>query len=227
MIELIFAIVIMGIALLSAPMLVSTASSSSRVSFQQESIAMLASHTNALLSYAWDEQDTESVNNDSILDTNSTVAAFNDRNISSPFLGRLRFLPPGGSALDATPSASFGSGVEENATLSDDVDDFDGRNEALSEVTSVGQVLDGDFLDQNITVTTQVQYADDRPSSMSACRGSGCRYSRPFSLATAATRNVKIITTNLTSSNDPDKSITMQAFMCNIGTAQPIRREGI
>ena len=227
MIELIFAIVVMGITLLSAPMLISQASSGAQVTFQQESIAMIASHTNALLSYAWDEQDTESVNNDSVLDTCSTVAAFNARNISS---NRLRYLPPGGTALDATPYANFGAGHEENATFTDDIDDFEGTHEILDDVVHVSMILDGDYLDQNIRVTTDVKYADDAPSNpggINSCRtvGTHCSYSQPFDNNTTATRNVKIITTHLTSPHGKD--ITMHAFMCNIGAAQPIRREGI
>ena len=57
MIELIFALVIMGIALLSAPMLIQQSIKSSNVALQQESIAALASHTGILLSKYWDEAD--------------------------------------------------------------------------------------------------------------------------------------------------------------------------
>jgi hypothetical protein len=232
MIELIFAIVIMGIALMSAPMLVSTASTSSQVTFQQESIAMIASHTNALLSYAWDEQDTESVNNYTILDTNSPTAALNNRStISSLALGKLRILPGGGAAMDATQVNNFGP--NENGEIEpDDIDDFNGSNTALSTIAAVSQIIDGDYLDQNISISTQIAYANGQASSsdFSTCQGAGngCAFSQPVIVGSGAgTRNVKFITTTLTSINIPDKTIVLQGFMCNIGTATPRRREGI
>jgi len=231
MIELIFAIVIMGITLLSAPMLISMASNSAQTTFQQESIAMLASHTNALLSYAWDEQDTASVNNDTILNTDSIIPRLNTR------LGgfnRLRILPSPLIARSASPRGQFGPNRDPNEAVladRDDVDDFDGDVAALSVIDAVADVTDGDFLDQSIRITTAVTYADAQASTLdfASCTGGGCTYSQPFNNhevpAAAGTRNIKLITTHLTSGNGKD--ITMHAFMCNIGTAQPRKRIGI
>ena len=55
MIELIFAIVIMGIILMSAPMLISTATKSGYVAIQQEAINEAASQINMIMGYHWDE----------------------------------------------------------------------------------------------------------------------------------------------------------------------------
>lgn len=233
MIELIFAIVIMGITLLSAPMLISMASSSAQTTFRQESIAMLASHTNALLSYAWDEQDTASVNNDTVLRTDSIVARLNTRLGGS---SKLRILPPAPVARTASPRGQFGPNQDpDEAVLADrdDVDDFDNDVAALSMIDAVADVTDGDFLDQSIRITTTVTYADaqDDSGNFSNCTGAGgCAYSRPFNdhevAVAAGTRNIKLIRTRLTSGND-GKDISLRAFMCNIGTAQPRRRIGI
>jgi len=230
MIELIFAIVIMGIALLSAPMLVSQASSSAQTAFQQESIAMLASHTNALLSYAWDERDTASVNNDTILNTGSTIAELNGR---LGGVGKLRILP--GAPLSATDTGTFGANQElnENDLIDrDDIDDFAGDNASLSDLLPVGNAADGDYMDRNITITTAIQYATAKDSSgdFHTCpNGSGCTYSQPFTThAAAGTSNIKLIQTTLQSpTNLPGKVIVLRAFMCNIGTAQPRKVMGI
>jgi Tfp pilus assembly protein PilV len=238
MIELIFAIVIMGIVFLSAPMLISTASTSSQATFHQESIAMIASHTNALLSYAWDEQNTESVNNFTILDTNSSNTQLDTtrRTVSNTTLGKVRVLPTLGTPTlkNATAKSNFAHpSTEMNETVEDDVDDFDGRDSALDAIGTVSNIIDGDYMDQNITITTQVQYMDGQSSSADfhSCTGSGCTYSHtggfvPVSSASGS-RNVKLITTNLTSANVQDKDITLRAFMCNIGSATPQYREGI
>jgi hypothetical protein len=58
MVELIFAIVIMGIVLMSAPMLISTASKSGYVAIQQEAINEAASQVNMIMGYHWDENNT-------------------------------------------------------------------------------------------------------------------------------------------------------------------------
>ena len=57
MIELIFAIVIMGIVLMSAPMLISTASSTTTVALQQEGINEASSRISMILTYPWDQND--------------------------------------------------------------------------------------------------------------------------------------------------------------------------
>ena len=57
MVELIFAIVIIGVVLLSAPMLIYQASQNNTVALQQEAIAAVAAHTRILLSKHWDEAD--------------------------------------------------------------------------------------------------------------------------------------------------------------------------
>jgi len=235
MIELIFSIVIMGIVLMSAPMLISTASTSAQTTFQQESIAMIASHTNALLTYAWDEQNTHSVNNFSILDTASPTASLNfpaRSLISSRALRKKRFLPPGGAANDASGAGTFGQ-ADNNETEEDDVDDFNGGTTTLSTISAVSDVIDGDYLDKGVSIRTKITYANAQASSadFSTCQnaGDGCAYSKPFDneVSTGAgSRNIKLITTTLTSTNVA-KNIVLKAFMCNIGTASPSRREGI
>ncbi|NKQ41562.1 MAG: type II secretion system protein, partial [Sulfurovum sp.] len=55
MIELIFSIVVMGIVMMSAPMLISTASKTTSVALQQEGIHEAASRVNMIMTYEWDE----------------------------------------------------------------------------------------------------------------------------------------------------------------------------
>jgi len=59
MIELIFALVIMGIVLMSAPMLIQQSIKSGNVALQQEAIAAAAAHTSMILSLHWDESNTK------------------------------------------------------------------------------------------------------------------------------------------------------------------------
>ena len=59
MIELIFAIVIMGIILMSAPMLISNASQSGYVAMQQEGINEAATQVNMIMGHYWDENNVD------------------------------------------------------------------------------------------------------------------------------------------------------------------------
>jgi len=67
MIELIFAIVIMGIVMMSAPMIISTAAKSGYVTIQQEAINEAASQINMIMGYHWDESSSDETFLDPIL----------------------------------------------------------------------------------------------------------------------------------------------------------------
>ena len=75
MIELIFALVIIGIVLMSAPMLIQQSIKSSNVALQQEAIVAAASQTAIVLSMHWDENNTEA-GNSKVLETNRTSFLF-------------------------------------------------------------------------------------------------------------------------------------------------------
>lgn len=231
MIELIFAIVVMGITLLSVPMLLSVVGKSSIVSFQQEAIAIAASHTNSLMTYAWDEQNTEilALYIQNILHTNGTALLTE--------AGRPAFSYPAARRRNFDPAgfATLAMGDDTNLTLVDtldDVDDFHANTVGLISVVPAGTINDadkGEYIDVNISINTQVRYGDDTASYDS---GTGVfAFSDPLSSAIMAnTTNIKLITTQLTSLSPSeelnDKQINLFAFMCNIGSNNPITRSG-
>ena len=233
MIELIFAIVIMGIVLMSAPMMIQTAVKSSTVAFQQESIAITATHANALMSYAWDENNTESqggVKRDRILTTASTNTELGTRMATMTTAGRERET----NIAEASLSAAFGvnkdrnlNGQFEPAADKDDIDDFDGDTSSLT-LLEAADTEDGNYMDQNISLQTAVVYGGDNPNmTYAACNSAGgCAFSQPFAqAANGATTNIKRVEVTLTS-NDTDSNIVMKLFMCNIGAAQPATQGG-
>jgi len=232
MIELIFAIVVMGIVLLSAPLMLTTATKSSSVAFQQESIAMAAAHANAIMSYAWDEQNTESQSHYGILNTASpTVILKRDNNITVGMMRRQERLAGVLVEINASLPATFGTqkdidpGTISVEAVRDDIDDFDGNiSRLITADAAVAVTTEGDYMDKQIIMNTNVQYLTDSASSadFSTCQsaGNGCAYSNP-GIAGGTTTNVKSITTTLTSGNINDKNIVLKMFMCNIGTAIP------
>ena len=125
MIELIFAIVVIGITLMSVPTLVRQASQSGYVAMQQEGINIAASQVNMIMGYHWDENDTNESFYDTILQTagDSTLleAGIVGHRAGSPIESSRSFITPSGVRLSATPPASLGSdGAEEI----DDIDDL-------------------------------------------------------------------------------------------------------
>jgi len=222
MIELIFALVIMGIVMMSAPNLISQASNSSYVALQQESVSIVASHLNALLTYAWDEQNTQSqVNYTNTILKVSNSADTELNSISRVIPGVRKFNV---SDINATATATLGR--DNNLTSNesdDDIDDFIDVNQTLTLATGVAGNIDaGDYVDQDVLLKTDVNYMDDE-TNYGAATGV-IVFNAPKGFKNYTT-NIKYVTATLTSLSQSDilntKKITLHAFMCNIGGAQP------
>ncbi|MEA3419342.1 MAG: type II secretion system protein [Campylobacterota bacterium] len=216
MIELIFAIVIMGIVLMSAPMLIQTAASSGYVAMQQEAIAAVASDLELILTQEWDENGDENATTHSIvLDTDSINSNLEEsgttgRRVGTPESSTRKYISSTGSRRSA--STTFDDGDR------DDIDDFNGQTAVLSpEGTPSADI--GDYIDTNMSIATTISYINDTPKS-----GDYQNYeaiSFDANITTSATSNIKAIKVTLTSSNpasELEKNITLQAFSCNIGT---------
>jgi len=232
MIELIFALVIMGIVLTSAPLLVSQASKSNTVALQQESIAIAAAHTNTLMTYSWDEQNNRPNAITAIIDTDagasllarSTAPLYRNNGLKFP-LARLR-------RFSNTIRLASPLGIDSNAStssVSDDVDDFIVQVvELIPQSTTQNKTFEGEYIDTKIKLTTAVSYGTDTIPKYGNPSGKFA-FSNPFTPLGLGTSNIKLITTQLTTTQTAEelqKKIKMQAFMCNIGGAQPISRGG-
>jgi len=229
MIELIFAIVIMAIVLMSAPMLISQASKGSLVVVQQEAIVAASTDLGMILTRHWDEQDTnESLESPILLTVNPVELAealFPDGNATgkragTPLLSYRSFLTSLGNRLPATPAANF---VAEGDF--DDIDDYQGQGDILLDVDGTNErAQDGNYMDTSLRLNTTVAYINDQPSAMGSYNAQAMSLNSPFATAPAvagATSNIKSVSINVTSAN-PDveitTNITLNAFSCNIGT---------
>ncbi len=228
MIELIFAIVIMGIALMSAPMLISAASKSGYATIQQEGINEAASQINIILGYAWDESNTDNSHSAVILqsagDSGLNEVAATGRRAGTPIDSLRTFLDDNGSKWGA--STIFADGDM------DDMDDFNDITE-LREVESADtgvKATTADYVEKNISISinSSIGYIDDTLGTGSGTYlnpGAGTDrkivFSPDFAVAAPGTSNIKKISVTLTSTSDVDeleKTITLHAFSCNIGT---------
>jgi len=208
MIELIFALVIMGIVLMSAPTLIATATSSVSVALQQEGINEASSRINMILTYAWDQNDTNASCTPPILH----VSAAGDSDLAQQTNGRRIGVP-----LNSN-SHSYRCGLNElNASsigieggVFNDIDDFAGTSALIDlETTDIDYIEKG-----TVSLTTSVNYISD-----SAFYRSQTFNYIPGGIATGTT-NIKQIQVTLTSSSgieELSKTITLNAFSCNIG----------
>ncbi|CAA6813519.1 MAG: Unknown protein [uncultured Sulfurovum sp.] len=218
MVELIFALVIMGIVLLSAPMLIQQSIKSSNVALQQEAIAAIASHTGILLSKHWDEGDTNLSGGVAPIITLTTPVA------DSPF----NFA---GIDFDNNTSGRTYSIADQNITASalgsdtadrDDIDDYNNLEINLTvfnhEESSSGEL--GDYIDTDIIINTSVSYANDRPIGVGLSQNTDAgRFNTPALGANQS--HIKFVEATLTT-NSPvqelNKTIVLHAFSCNLGT---------
>lgn len=224
MIELIFAIVIMGIVLMSAPMLVSQASSSGLVMVQQEAIAAASTNIGMILTRHWDEQDTNESLESPILGVTSGSSELDElldadgngtgRRAGTPVLSYRSFLTSLGGRLNASSTLSAESGDD------DDIDDFNAQTATVSlpNTSDATTTETGDYADTSLQLATAVSYISDG----SGYNGSSMTFNSPFgSAAGGSTSNIKAVSTTATSgSHDAElgTNITLRAFSCNIGT---------
>ncbi len=232
MIELIFAIAVIGITLMSVPNLTSMSSKTTYVALQQESVTMLSSQLASIMTAQWDQKDTNDSIGYPVLQTDSsTIPACTTA------------LPLGVSdndgrycrALDDKyyqASSTLGADANDANTGSNDIDDFDNTTtEATVYNSEEIKTYQGNYIDVNISIKTNIWYGDDKPHKSN---GSATTYkqqttfSNPFDrkITDGTTRNIKLIRARLTSHNPSkeiaDKNITMGAFMCNIGASKAI-----
>lgn len=218
MIELIFAIVVIGIALLSVPNLIYTATESGYTSMQQEAIAAASSDISLILTKRWDEKNTDPRLPAIILQTDSTTAGLTQATRTN--LHSRSFFSATGGTMTASASSTFQSTTNVDGDLvDDDIDDV--------LANTGGHVEDGtqDLID-TIAVSTSVDYLSDSPTGSWTSATTG--YDDPFATTSTPSTNVKGIVMTLTSGGttpELQKTIKLQAFSCNIGSYQLERKE--
>jgi len=214
MIELIFAIVVIGITLMSAPMLMQRAAKSGYVAIQQEGINEASAKVSMIMGYHWDEMDANESILDTILKTQSSVTGLNGtiRRVGTPKESYRSYLDDNGHDYDATISASLGSDATD--TFKDDIDDFIGNVGLILEGTGTG----ANYIEKNVTISTAVSYIDD---NITGTFNSAALSFNPDFSPSPTSSNIKGISVTLTSADSSpdelDKTITFHAFSCNIG----------
>jgi len=229
MIELIFAITVIGLVMLSAPMLIDRSTKSTYVALQQESIAAAATQINMIMTAEWDAADTNFTLGTPILHTGSSAIpnCMTTKPVGVTGTYGRYCKDSTGSFLTATAPGSLGTEGTEGSVY-DDIDDFNGQSYTVSIYNAESYATyQGDYLDTDINVTSRIYYGNDLPKKADGSPSAGgydqnTTFANPFrTIITANSTNIKLIQVTLTSANAAeevrDKNIVLTAFMCNIG----------
>ena len=219
MIELIFAIVIIGIVMMSAPELLSRASHNSYITIQQESINEASTQMSIMLDYAWDENDTFHTTVLNVTHGDSTLNATKmpqKRRAGTPLLSHRVYKSFDGLEFQAS---HIGLDTGEAFENIDDIDDFNGT---LVHLTLIDTPTPKDYIlkGTQINLLSTVTYMDDHAEDYHTGGGGTLTY-RPTFNAVSPSTNIKHLQVTLTSTSDAqllDTNITLHAFSCNIGT---------
>jgi len=217
MIELIFALVIIGIVLMSAPMLIFQASQSNNLAIQQEAISAISAHTNILMSKHWDEADANLSAGVAPILTTTLINSFLEINNTTYKRAGLYNESSRLTLYNSTtlPASSIGSEGDDR----DDVDDYhDTDNNVSVYANQSTNSQKGDYVDVNLNIHTEVAYVNDVPTVFDT---NSTVNEISQNTAVTDTSNIKFIQVVLTSNSgikELDKNITLKAFSCNIGT---------
>ncbi len=216
-IELIVAIVVIGIALMSVPLLLSQASKSDEFSLNQEAVLAGSTKIGDILTYPWDDKLVSETNVKHILDVTNGDSEL-DRYPDNNHTRRIgNFKTNYRRKFDANityASATLGRAGDTNTTAYNDIDDFNGN----SEIINGGGT--GDYL-MDLNLTTKVFYiSDDANYSSSPTLNFG---DLNTSLATPTT-NIKMIEVKVVNKANNQTITTLRAFSANIGSYELLYR---
>lgn len=192
MIELIFAIVVMGFAMLAIPNITAQSAKSSQSALNQEAVAAATAQMQNILSMHWDAADT-GTNGSPILSLNGVAITGRD--------GRVSRMITGNDGVILSASATTVA-----ATDTDDMGDF---NNLATPINLVDNATTQDYSDKGMIMNSTVSYINDVANP----------YNFNQNAIAGGITNIKRVSVTLSSptASQGDKSVTLHAFSCNIG----------
>jgi len=210
MIELIVSIVVIGIAFMSIPLILTETSKNVETSFRQEAIMAGLTQVVNILSYRWDEQETnETINGGyaKILDTNGSLN-LSCRNFAD---GRRRVGNFKGTfrrkCYNTQRSATSPGRLGSDGGDLDDIDDLMGSGQTLIAKAATGGKTD---YKRSYSSDINVTYISDSFNYVSRTL-SGTISTSPATVST----NIKMVQSTVISDNG--ERVVLRAFSANIG----------
>lgn len=213
MIELIFAIVLMGIAMMSAPMLIDTATRSSTVALQQAAIHEAVSRVSMILTYEWDQNDTNTSCSAPVLhtvggDSDLEVVATTSRRVGIPLGTNYHTFKCGSMELNAS------SLLGKEGTVMDDIDDFISASGLTLNASGSGGK---DYIETDtVSIATNIYYSPDA-ANYSASSVNFDFNSTAASVNSTSIKTIQVTITSTSPHEELQKEVVLSAFSCNIG----------
>jgi type II secretory pathway pseudopilin PulG len=228
LIELIFAIVVIGITLLAVPNLLATTTKASSNAITQEAISNGASHLAMILTQYWDEQSIQAYDNPILYVTSSNSMLQEAKDSFNNSLGRRigsndetprRFAKDKfGNKIYATTPTNFG--LDGGETIANDIDDYANTTYTLVKREEASIAI-GEYKDTKVNISTKVYYISDN----TMYNRFNVTFNNPFNNKVNNSTNIKAIKVTITSLNDANKKIVLNGFSCNIGSQKLRRRD--
>lgn len=210
MLELVIAIVVMGIAVMSLPLILTQSQNANAIALQQEVILATKTKLGYILAYEWDANSYDANASVSrVLDTNGSTsanAAFytnTTRRIGHMQADNRRRLGDTMAVPTTNGGANWGS------VALGDIDDFDSKTEHTTVVSA-----DMDYI-FNLELNSTITYISDAPST-GTYNNQDMNFSFDASSAPANPTNIKMITVR-TKDTSNSVNIILRAFASNIG----------
>ena len=210
MIELVIAIVVMGIAVMTLPLMLERTQANNAFAMQQEAILAAKTQIGDIITFPWDENSINITSNVvAVLDTDS--GSYNrDPDVNSTRrIGHVKQDKRRKFFSNETNASDIGAAATDNII---DMADFDTSNTSL--ITHAGE--DAGTLDYrfDFNMTTKVRYITDTPATT---------FIFPKNGSMTTTSNIKMI--EVTLQGKDISTFTLRAYSANIGESQLLRRD--
>lgn len=217
MIELIVTIVVMGITMAAIPIVLSQSMKSDEFSINQEAILAGATKIGNILTYEWDEKNSEETDLKHVLDVTNgddELDRYPDNN-SSYRIGHFRGTDRRKFFNTQTTASTIGVDDTNESTNPDDIDDFDNRSDTLY----INSQADSDYV-KDFTLTTYVKYIPDS-SNYSL---SNISFDLPKDSNITGSTNIKMVEVIIKDNMNNQIIATFRSYATNIGSTKLLHR---
>ncbi len=227
LIELVLAIVVVAISVMSVPMMLQQGAKNDNFSMMQEAILAARTKMGNILSYQWDDNARDGNNTEGrlrTLDVYSGAAAldrndtyYDERRIGHVF-GDLRRKM---MAVPTYPSSSVDTNIS-------DINDFDNLSTTLASSGASSATDNFDYLDRDLNLTTHVYYISDATVAGTDYNATTISFVFDPSTKKSITNNadstsIKMVELEVTS--DTYQGFLFRAFSCNLGEVDLLEKE--
>jgi prepilin-type N-terminal cleavage/methylation domain-containing protein len=229
LIELVLAIIVIAISLMSIPMLIGETSKSNQYSLIQESVMAARTKLGNILTFPWDQNSTIENNSSAItavvvVETNGDV----DLNRTAGTIyrrGHVQLVDRRHYDVDSNATFKILAqpiGHEPGEVNMTDIDDFDGSSVSVALTGGAGTEGDFDYLNSSdLNITTRVYFLNDTNTYQGA---KNINFSFNVTNQVANTTNIKMIEISVDSAYSDDPFI-LRAFSSNIGANSQLHKE--